>query len=125
MNAIKFTYLWDKLREPSFTTIRSWSKEKEDYYESWLASEFQVWKCQETYPFNREHVLFHAYLADVQVLDTTMIPWDMLLKDVKLNGVPDQKWIDKIQKMHKAIVLTFVRYPINPISRQTRLEVQS
>ena len=45
MNRIKFSYAWDKLKDPEFTTIRSWTQEKEDYYESWLASEFQVWKC--------------------------------------------------------------------------------
>ena len=28
MNKIKFSYVWDKLNDPEFTTIRSWTKEK-------------------------------------------------------------------------------------------------
>ncbi len=125
MQTMKFSHLWDKLKDPEFTTIRSWTQEKEDYYESWLASEFQVWKCSDRYPFRREHVLFHAFLADMQVLEPIKIPSDLILKDVQLNGIPDQKWIDKIMKMDKCIVLTFARYPVNSISKQAKLEVEA
>lgn len=123
MNSIKFTYVWDKLKEPEFTTIRSWTIPKEEYYQSSVGQDFQVWKCRETYPFNREYVLFHAYLADEQVIEPDKIPSGLILKDVKLNGVPDQKWIDKILKMDKAIVLTFCKYPLSHIFVQKRLEI--
>ena len=45
-NRIKFSYLWDKLNDPEFTTIRSWNTYKEDYYRSRIGQEFQVWKIK-------------------------------------------------------------------------------
>ena len=50
-NRIKFSLLWDKLKDPEFTTIRSWNMYKEDYYRSRIGQEFQVWKIKEVYPF--------------------------------------------------------------------------
>ena len=40
MNKIKFTLAWDKLNEPTFTTIRSWNIEKEEYYRSHIGEDF-------------------------------------------------------------------------------------
>ena len=62
MNKIKFSYVWDKLNDPEFTTIRSWNKEKEDYYRGCIGQEFQVWKSKETYPFRPEYVICHLQL---------------------------------------------------------------
>ena len=55
MNKIRFSHVWDKLRDPEFTTIRTWTKEKEEYYKEHTGEEFQVWKAKEAYPFRLEY----------------------------------------------------------------------
>lgn len=111
MNSIKFTHHWDKLRDPKFTTIRSWNDIKERYYKDAIGTEFQVWKAKDRYPFDKEHVMFHAWLQEVKVLKPEEIPITLLERDVQLDGAPDQHWLDKIRKMDKAILLTFSKYP--------------
>ena len=112
MNSIKFTYLWDKLKDPKFTTIRSWTALKEEYYRENIGKDFQVWKAREKYPFDKEHVMFHAWLQEVRVLKPEDIPVTLLEKDVQLDGVPDAHWLTKIRKMDKAILLIFAKQPV-------------
>ena len=73
-NRVKFSYLWDKLNDPEFTTIRSWNTYKEDYYRSRIGQEFQVWKTKEVYPFTPQYVIFHAWLEDIDVVKPLTIP---------------------------------------------------
>jgi hypothetical protein len=107
MNKIKFSYVWDKLNDPQFSTIRSWDKEKEDYYRSRIGQEFQVWKSKGIYPFRLEYVICHAYLLEVQVVDPKNIPLEVLQKDVSLNGNIERTWIDRIMKNKIVILLAF------------------
>ena len=106
---IKFSYLWDKLNDPEFTTIRSWNTYKEDYYRSRIGQEFQVWKTKEVYPFTPQYVIFHAWLEDIDVVKPLTIPAQVLAKDVRLNGQESAKWVKKILKNEKVIVLKFTR----------------
>ena len=107
MNKIRFTQIWDKLNDSVFTTIRSWNAAKEEYYKEQVSREFQVWKCDEKYPFAPRHVLFHAWLCEVFVSKPSELPDLALNHDVLLNGAPDQEWKAKLMKMDKAIILTF------------------
>ena len=108
-NRIKFSYLWDKLNDPEFTTIRSWNTYKEDYYRSRIGQEFQVWKIKEVYPFTLQYVMFHAWLEDINVVKPLTIPTPVLAKDVRLNGQESAKWVKKILKNEKVIVLKFTK----------------
>ena len=108
-NRIKFSYLWDKLNDPEFTTIRSWNTYKEDYYRSRIGQEFQVWKIKEVYPFTPQDVMFHAWLEDIDVVKPLTIPTPVLAKDVRLNGQESAKWVKKILKNEKVIVLKFTK----------------
>ena len=108
-NRIKFSCLWDKLNDPEFTTIRSWNTYKEDYYRSRIGQEFHVWKTKEVYPFTPQYVIFHAWLEDIDVVKPLTIPTPVLAKDVRLNGQESAKWVKKILKNEKVIVLKFTR----------------
>ena len=107
MNKIRFSHVWDKLRDPEFTTIRSWNKEKENYYKEHTGEEFQVWKAKEAYPFRLEYVICHAYLLEIQVVDPKNIPLGVLQKDVTFNGSIEGTWIDRIMKNKTVILLAF------------------
>ena len=107
MNKIRFSHVWDKLRDPEFTTIRSWNKEKENYYKEHTGEEFQVWKAKEAYPFRLEYVICHAYLIDTQVVYPKNIPLEILQKDVTFNGSIERTWIDRIMKNNAVILLAF------------------
>ena len=107
MNKIRFSHVWDKLRDPEFTTIRSWNKEKENYYKEHTGEEFQVWKAKEAYPFRLEYVICHAYLLEIQVVDPKNIPLGVLQKDVTFNGSIERTWIDRIMKNKTVLLLAF------------------
>ena len=108
-NRIKFSLLWDKLNDPEFTTIRSWNTYKEDYYRSRIGQEFQVWKIKEVYPFTPQYVIFHVWLEDIDVVKPLTIHTQVLAKDVRLNGQESAKWVKKILKNEKVIVLKFTK----------------
>ena len=110
MNRIKFTRYWDKLNDPKFTTIRSWNPGKEIYYRSCMGSEFQVWKASDMYPFRPEHVICHAWLHEVTVVIPAELSENMILKDVRLDGVVQDRWLAKLLKMDKALLLEFAKY---------------
>ena len=118
MNRIKFTRYWDKLNDAEFTTIRSWDRGKEDYYQKLERTEFQVWKAFDKYPFHQERVLFHAWLKGVTVVVPAKLPYGLLRKDVLLGGSVSQEWIDKILKMPKGLLLTFSKTPVLPYQRR-------
>ena len=107
MNRIKFTHVWDKLSDPVFTTIRTWNKEKEEYYRSHISEEFQVWKAKNVYSFRLEYVICHAFLLDVKHMKSKDIVEATLRKDVSLNGQPNAEWIIKIMKNDDVLLLTF------------------
>ena len=107
MNKIKFTYEWDKLRDPEFTTIRSWNKEKEEYYRSCIGQEFSCWKVKNTFSYLPEHVICHAFLQDVQVLDPKRISMETLKKDTMLDGNVNSDWLYRIMKNKSVILLAF------------------
>ena len=111
MNKIRFSHVWDKLRDPEFTTIRSWNKEKENYYKEHTGEEFQVWKALDRYPFRKERVITHAWLYRVSVVKPSDLPETVILKDVRLDGAVQERWRTKILKMDKALLLEFAKYP--------------
>ena len=109
MNKIKFSLLWDKLNDPEFTTIRSWNKEKEEYYRSCIWQEFSVWKVKNTFSYFPEHVICHAFLQDVKRMKSKDLDKAILEKDVSLDGKPDTDWITKIMNNDEVLLLSFSR----------------
>ena len=120
MNKIKFMVQWDKLSHPIFTTIRSWNIAKEEYYLKQVGSKFQVWMANDTYPFRRRQLLFHAWLADVSVVNIAAIPIATFYQDILFHGAPDNVWKEKLLKMGSGIMLTFSK---SPDLLQRRLEI--
>ena len=110
MNRIKFSLLWDKLNDPTFTTIRSWNNEKEEHYRSHIGEEFSVWKIKNQYSIRPEYVICHAFLLDVKRTKTKAIDKATLEKDVSLNGQPSADWIIKIMKNDEVLLLTFSKH---------------
>lgn len=107
MNRIKFTYMWDKLNDPEFTTIRSWTQLKESYYRDLIGQKFQVWKTYQSYPYKLDHKLFDAWLLSLHVDKPNDIDLSLISYDVRINGYVWDSWYDKILKMDKVIILTF------------------
>jgi hypothetical protein len=68
-----------------------------------------VWKIKEVYPFTPQYVMFHAWLEDINVVRPLTIPTQVLAKDVRLNGQESAKWVKKILKNEKVIVLKFTK----------------
>ena len=121
MNRIKFSHAWDKLRDPVFTTIRTWNKEKEEHYRSLIRQEFQVWKVGVVYPFRPEYVICHAYLLDVKAINPNVLDTTVIEKDVLLNGSVQQDWIKRILKYEKALLLAFSKEdPSLPLQAETQ-----
>ena len=107
MNKIRFSHVWDKLRDPEFTTIRTWTKEKEAYYHSKVNSRFQVWKSKETYPFRLEYVICRAWLFGAFGMSPADISIATLEKDTTLNGQVQTDWVKRFQKQDRVLVLFF------------------
>ena len=121
-NIIKFSMLFDKLKDIEFTTIRSYTAEKEDYYEFMIGQTFQVWLSEPDEPYNPVKYLFNANLVSVKVISPKTVfslkkgedPWkfkpafrDVLENDVKVEGDIQQDWFQKISKMDRALLLIF------------------
>ena len=111
MNKIKFSHVWDKLSDPEFTTIRTWTKEKEEYYRSCIGQEFHVWKIKEAYPFRRDYVICHAWLRGVFGMSPADISIATLEKDTTLNGQVQREWLERFQKQDRVLVLFFSKAP--------------
>lgn len=65
---IKFSRLFDKLKDREFTTIRSYTPEKEDYYKFMIGKNFQVWLSEQDEPYNPVKFLFNTNLLCVKVI---------------------------------------------------------
>ena len=115
MNKIKFSYVWDKLTAPEFTTIRSWNKEKEEYYRNCIGQDFQMWKVKDGYPFRPEYVICHAFLRDVLITNPRDISQAVLRKDVMLDGQIREDWMKRILKHDMVLVLLFSK--ADPLQR--------
>ena len=111
MNKIRFSHVWDKLNDPVFTTIRSWNKEKEEYYQQQIDKQFTVLYIDKPWPSKNGKLICYAYLRNVVLIPGQLIPDCVLRKDVTLDGVPQMDWYGKIRKMDKAILLHFSRSP--------------
>ena len=122
MNKIKFTLAWDKLKDPVFTTIRSWNPDKEDYYRGSINQEFSVQKVHDPYSYTCERVLCHAFLIEIKTLKPSEIDRSVLEKDVMLNGTPNPYWLTHIMKYEKVLLLTFSKGTMNGQSMQTETE---
>ena len=121
-NIIKFSMLFDKLKDIEFTTIRSYTAEKEDYYKFMIGKTFQVWLSEPDEPYNPVKYLFNANLVSVKVISPKTVfslkkvedPWKfkpafryVLENDVKVEGDIQQDWFQKISKMDRALLLIF------------------
>ena len=113
MNKIKFTLAWDKLKDPVFTTIRSWNPDKEDYYRGSINQEFSVQKVHNPYSYTSVHVFCHAFLVEVKTLRPSEIDMNVLEKDVMINGMPNVDWLTRIMKYEKVLLLTFSKDAMN------------
>ena len=100
---IKFSERWDKLSHiDGFTTIRSYTPEKWDYYHGNIGNVFEV---------QVKGVKFYdAILKSATVMDSSTIDRDVLLDDTWLNGQCYYERYTKIRGMDKVIFLEFMRY---------------
>ncbi|MHB8552814.1 MAG: hypothetical protein ACYDAO_04420 [Thermoplasmataceae archaeon] len=106
MNHINFTLEWDKLKDPQFTTIRSWNTEKELYYRSCIGQEFSILLQRDCYDIFPKKI-GKAILKGITVVEPDKLPTELLSKDVTLNGKIQQEWYDKLLAMPKAMLLEF------------------
>lgn len=106
MNRIKFTLEWDKLRDPQFTTIRSWNTEKEAYYRRCIGQEFSILLAKNYWDRDARKI-GSAILKGVAVVEPARLNAGLLSKDVTFNGKIQQEWHDKLIAMPKALLLEF------------------
>jgi hypothetical protein len=121
-NIIKFSMLFDKLKDIEFTTIRSYTPEKEDYYTFMIGTNFQVWLSEPDEPYNAVKFLFNANLVSINVISPKTVfslakkkghykfkpaLRDIIEDDVKVDGNIQQDWFYKISKMDRALLLIF------------------
>ena len=108
MNRVKFSVDWDKLRAPQFTTIRSYNLKKEKYYRSLIGQEFTVLRVPHEFAHpSKGRKVGSATLRSVSVILPRNLPAIELQTDVMLGGKPDQKWLDRLLAMDKALLLEF------------------
>jgi hypothetical protein len=107
---IKFSEDWDKLSAPIFTTIRSWREDKERYYRELVDHRFAVVRVRNLYTreFSQSCVA-QAVLESVEVVAPNELAQSVLEEDVRIKGVPDEKWLRKLRGMDAAILLRFRR----------------
>ncbi len=108
MNRIKFTEDWDKLREPRFTTIRSYNPGKEEYYRAHIGEAFSILRIRtyRSHPFIGRKI-GSATLTDVRVVVPGGIPAAVLHRDVLRGGKPDTEWMERLLAMDRALLLEF------------------
>ncbi len=104
---IKFSHTWDKLQDGMFTTIRSWTGVKEEYYRSNVGNVFRVVKTDLTYPYHVKYGIKTAHLLGVKVVVPKDLDPLLLETDVRLNGTVNEQWLNNLMKMKKALLLTF------------------
>lgn len=118
-NKIKFSHEWDKLKDPEFTTIRSWNQGKEQYYREHVGEKFSVLKVDHYFQNRPGNLICHAWLKGVIVLNPQELPLDLLRRDVSLEGKVSEAWLSKLLAMDKALLLVFSK---NPVKEQRALE---
>lgn len=106
MNRIKFSEDWDKLRDPRFTTIRSYRPDKEEYYRGLLGCDLLVWRATGRSIWNG-HKVGIATLRSVRVVAPRDLPAGELHRDVLRGGKPDAKWLERLLAMDRALLLEF------------------
>ena len=106
MNRIKFSEDWDKLRKPGFTTIRTYRREKEDYYRGLVGCDFTIWR-QTGRSFWNGHKVGVATLRAVRVVIPRKLPAVELRADILRGGEPDRTWEARLLAMDRALLLEF------------------
>jgi hypothetical protein len=108
MNRIKFTIEWDKLKDPRFTTIRSYRPDKFDFYECHVGEEFGIFKVPHQFaaPWKGTKI-GSATLRSVRLVEPARLSAKEILRDVTYEGKPDQWWLDRLLAMPTAIILEF------------------
>lgn len=108
MNRIVFSELWDKLRvgEPRFTTIRSYTRQKERYYRSLIGQTLVIWYSHGGSD-NHGRELGTAVLRDVSAVVPRDMPVETLREDVLRSGKVDSTWMKRLCAMDVALLLKF------------------
>ena len=106
MNGIMFSVEWDKLKEPRFTTIRSYNPKKMSFYEHRVGEDFDLIKTNGRYA-DRGHKIGSATLRSCRLVEPGRLPHQELVKDVLNGGKANQEWMDKLLAMPTAILLEF------------------
>ncbi len=104
MTRIKFSEDWDKLREPRFTTIRSYRPDKERYYRGLVGSAFVLWR-ETGHSFWNEHKVGVATLRTVRIVRPADLPAAEFRADVLRGGTPDRTWEARLLAMDRALLL--------------------
>lgn len=108
MNRVKFTLEWDKLKEPRFTTIRSYNRQKEEFYRALVGQEFTILKVpHELAHPSKGRKIGSATLRSVEVVKPGELPADLVRRDVTHEGRVNDKWLDRVLEMDKALLLAF------------------
>lgn len=105
---IKFSVMWDKLRQPRFTTIRSYRRDKEAFYQSRLGETFTLLKVPHEFAHpSKGRKIGEATLVRVKEVHPKEMDVTILLEDVRLNGHPDVRWLERIAGMDEGLLLEF------------------
>ena len=100
---IKFSEKWDKLSHiDGFTTIRSYTPEKWDYYHGNIGSVFEVQVNGKRF--------YDAILKNAEIRNPGAMDIKLLEEDTKINGNVNYDWFYRIHSMDKVIFLEFMRY---------------
>lgn len=103
---IQFSEDWDKLRLPRFTTIRSYRREKEEYYRGLAGQTLVVWR-KTGRAFWNGHKIGQATLRSVRVIKPGDLPAAELHADILRGGKPDTVWESRLLAMDRALLLEF------------------
>jgi hypothetical protein len=108
MNRVKFSADWDKLKDSRFTTIRSYRIEKEKFYRALVGQPFTILRVPHEFSHpSKGRKIGTATLRSVEVIVPSRMPAIELQRDVTIGGRPDQKWLDRLLSMDKALLLEF------------------
>lgn len=103
---VKFTVDWDKLRAPSFATIRSWRQDKEEFYRAHLGETFNLIRVSSEWQV-RGPKIGEATLVGVQRVVPADLPVELITEDVLVRGKPDPEWLARISRMADGLLLRF------------------
>ncbi len=108
MNHIKFSADWDKLKDSRFTTIRSYNLQKHKWYSEQLLKEFTILRVPHEFAHpSKGRKIGRAILLRVREVKPADLPAGDLQRDVTIGGRPDQKWLDRLLAMDRALLLEF------------------